>query len=112
MGQNLEVSKNKNVYKVNLPKEVMEMIHEALHLEQMGYRISETVSNIALQRNHYVTNSRVLSTILENYYVIRRNLRPAEVHSSTEAFLHAEFSIFFNFPFYSSLVDWTNGKSN
>ncbi len=79
VGDNLEVSKSKKVYKVNLPKDVMEMIHEALHLEQMGYRISENVSNIALQRKSYVTNSRVLGTILDNYYEIRRNLRPAEV---------------------------------
>lgn len=64
---------------VTVPMNVMEMVEEAMHFEQMGYRISETVRNIAFQRNQYLWSSRKLGTILSFYYVSRRNLRPAEV---------------------------------
>lgn len=79
VGRNFDACKNKNVYKINLPSDVMEMVHEAGHLEQMGYRIAESVSNVALQRNQFIRNSRILSSIIENYYNIRLQLRPAEV---------------------------------
>jgi len=62
-----------------VPVDMMEMVQEALNFEQMGYRISETVRNIAFQRNQYIRSARILAGIVGYYYQVRRNLRPAEV---------------------------------
>ena len=69
-----------------VPLNVMEMVQETMHLEQMGYRILETVRNIAFQRNQYLWNSRKLGAILDFYYASRRNLRPAEASNVIAAF--------------------------
>jgi len=60
---------------------MMEAVQEAIHLEQMGHRISETVRNVALLRETLVQNYRMLANILDNYYQIRRRLKSHEVLS-------------------------------
>jgi hypothetical protein len=82
VGPDLEQNADKMVIKVNVPPEIKEMIQEALHLEQMGYRISEKIRNIALLRDVLIHNSRMLTQILDNYYAVRRKIRPHEVCST------------------------------
>jgi hypothetical protein len=84
VGPNPERNAEKKVIKVNLPSEVMEMVQEAIHLEQMGFKISEQVRNVALLRERLITNSRLLNLVLDNYYTIRRRLKSHEVIKQTK----------------------------
>ncbi len=79
MGPLTEQNKDKKIIKVNLAAEVMEMVQEAIHLEQMGYRISEGVRNVSLLRENLLNNARELQLILDHYYAVRRRLRSHEV---------------------------------
>lgn len=79
MGPDPEQNADKMVIKINVPPEILEMIQEAIHLEQMGYRVSEKIRNVALLRETLIYNSRMLAHVLENYYSIRRRIRSHEV---------------------------------
>lgn len=78
MGPLTEQNKDKKIIKVNLAPEVMEMVQEAIHMEQMGYRISEGVRNVSLLRETLMGNARELQLVLDRYYAVRRRLRSHE----------------------------------
>lgn len=82
VGPLTDPSSDKKVIKVNLAAEVMEMVQEAIHMEQMGYRINEGVRNVSLLRETLMSNARELQLILDHYYAIRRRLRSHEVSQS------------------------------
>jgi hypothetical protein len=84
VGPDLEQNQNRMAIKVNLPPELMEMIEEVLHLEQMGFRINERIRNIALIKDNLISNSRMLEDILNHYYAIRRRLGCHEVCCESE----------------------------
>jgi len=92
VGPRPEDNRDQKVFVVNLPDEVMEMVQEAIHLEQMGFKISEKVRNVALLRENLVSNSRLLHTILDDYYTIRRRLKSHEVKFTSTFFVEVKLN--------------------